>query len=90
MKHYLMTTDADFEKALVAACEPKGTPTDKVAPGVAQKAAQYMHAGGGKASQAIPLAHEKTPVFPGYANICDVMPNRQIAAEGLEPPTRGL
>ena len=21
---------------------------------------------------------------------CDVMPNRQIAAEGLEPPTRGL
>ena len=78
MKHYLMTTDADFERALVAACEPLETSRDKVA----QKAAQYMHAGGGKLSQAIPLAHEKTPVFPGYANICDVMPNRQIAAEG--------
>ena len=82
MKHYLMTTDADFERALVAACEPTEASIGKVAQGVAQKEAQQLHAGGSKASQAIPLAHEKTPVFPGYANICDVMPNRQIAAEG--------
>ena len=48
---------------------------------VPTKLKKAKHAGGGKASQAIPLAHEKTPVFPGYANICDVIPNRQIAAE---------
>ena len=39
MKHYLMTTDADFERALVATCEPTEASIGKAAQGVAQKEA---------------------------------------------------
>lgn len=36
--------------------------------------------------QAVSPAHEKTPVFPGFAGLCVSSQNHQMGAEGLEPP----
>lgn len=37
--------------------------------------------------QAVSLAHEKTPGFPGFSGLCVNSQRVQMGAEGLEPPT---
>ena len=53
----------------------------------AQKAAQHLHAESRSERQATDPAHEKTPVLPGFAAPCEMVPIRSVPPEGLEPST---
>ncbi len=79
MKHYLMTTEAHFELAV------KGDGGK-----AAQNAAQQAHARGGMEPQAGQAAQEKTPVFPGFANICESTQDGGVGAPRLELGTSAL
>ncbi len=74
MRHYFMTTDEHFEAAV------KGTP----------EAAQQAHAGRRTEPQAVGIAHEKTPVLPGFAGGCDSTLPPEMAGTGFEPATSRL
>ncbi len=78
MRHYLMTTDQHFEAALL------GPP--KAAQNPAQQAAEES----GNDMQAAPLAHKKTPGFPGSASACTVVQTSKVAGAGFEPTTSRL
>jgi integrase len=75
MRHYLMTTNAHFEAAV------KG---DSKA---AQNAAQQARATERTESQAATAAHEKTPVLPGFAVLCESVQCTNVEDKGLEPLT---
>ena len=53
----------------------------------AQNPAQQAHAEGGTGSQEEKPINEKTPVLQGLAGGCDLVHNRIVGDEGLEPPT---
>jgi len=79
-KHYLQVTDADYERA--------SAPTEEGENQAAQKAAQQMHAGPRNKPQSTKAAHEKTPVFPGFAKSCDPVLMSRLEAAGIEPASR--
>ncbi len=86
MRHYLMTTDEHFAAAVAGSSEADLATGTKAA----QKAAQQSHVSGRTVSQSQPAAHEKTPVLPGCAIGCDIMPTPQVAGTGFEPATSRL
>jgi hypothetical protein len=67
MRHYLMTTQQHFDAALRDG-EPLADHRDEK---VAQKAAQQAHVVTRNEPQPASVAHEKTPVLPGFASGCD-------------------
>jgi len=76
MRHYLMTTNEHFEAAV------KGDETK-----AAQKAAQQAHVLTRNEPQAAKAAHEKTPVLPGCAVLCESVQSTKVEDRGLEPLT---
>jgi hypothetical protein len=82
MRHYLMTTDEHFEAAVKGTSAASGK--------AAQKAAQHAHARVRGEPQSELVAHEKTPVLPGFAGTCDGMQLPQMAGTGFEPATSRL
>ncbi|MSR56050.1 MAG: site-specific integrase [Planctomycetaceae bacterium] len=70
-EHYLHVTDTDFDRALCTRA--------------AQNPAQQPAVSHCNASQAAWPAHEKTPVLPGFATMCETLPNRGIPPRGVEP-----
>jgi integrase len=70
MRHYLMTTNEHFDAAV------RGQPE------AAQKAAQQTHAERRTEPQSVGTAHEKTPVFPGFASGCDSTLPPEVAGTG--------
>ena len=95
-KHYLQTTDAHFEKALdcfgLDKANPGSSPKSDAAPSgdPKQNPKQQIAESGGGEEQAEITDTVKHGVFP-LGSILDTPAQvGMIAAEGLEPPTRGL
>ena len=79
MKHYLIVTDADFERASQGGAESGAH--------VAQNAAQQAHAENRSDSQDSTRAHGNQGLMLTNASGCDVVPNLQAEGTGLEPAT---
>lgn len=79
MKHYLMTTDEHFARAIEGDVECGAK--------AAQKAAQQTHAKGRMESQVETPAHEKAPVLLGSAVSCGTLQKPGMEDRGLEPLT---
>ena len=89
MKHYLMTTDKHFERAIAGDATEEHAPTEAERK-AAQNAAQSERVGTGCESHAEGRAHEKTPVLQGSATCGDTLQNGGIAGTGFEPATSRL
>lgn len=76
MRHYLMTTDEHFQKAI------DGSALRKAVQSGAAKPRQLL--------QSQKPVNTKTPCLQGVASSGDSWPDEKIAVEGFEPPTRGL
>jgi hypothetical protein len=74
MRHYLMTTDQHFDDAVSGARET----------------AQQAHAGCRTERKRGLSKNDQTLNLPGFATNCDSVQFAEVAAEGFEPPTRGL
>ncbi len=75
LKHYLLTTDTDFDRASGRAKKTTQNPT--------QSATEML----GNAPQADMPAHEKTPVLQGFSSHCEVLQSGGMEDRGLEPLT---
>ena len=82
MRHYLMTTQEHFAKAVNGDQEH---PTQKAA----HNPAQQLHEMPRKVLQADSAAHEETPVLQGCASHCDYVQNDEVELCGLEYPELG-
>ena len=74
IRYYLMTTDEYFAKAVAG---------DQAA----HNAAQHVRARGRRESQATLPAQKKTPLLPGSAASCGLLPQCKVEDRGLEPLT---
>ena len=74
-KHYWQVTEEDYARATAEA---------------AQNPAQQAHVSCRKDSQTERTAHEKTPVWPGFATGCDLVHNRTVGDTGFEPVTSAM
>ena len=79
MRHYLMTTDEHFAKAVEC--------TTEVGANAAQNAAQQAHASNCSEPHSITAAHEKAPVLLESAALSETLQNRGMEDRGLEPLT---
>ena len=79
MKHYLMVTESDFQKA-----------TQNPTQSVTQKATLYPSVGYGKKSQETKQALAEQELIQNVTGGCYLLPSTQVAATGFEPVTRGL
>ena len=79
MRHYLMTTDEHFAKAIRGEAEGGAEAVQKPAP--------QAHAASGNDSHEPKAAHEKTPVLLGSATFCETLQNQGMEDRGLEPLT---
>jgi hypothetical protein len=79
MKHYLMVTESDFQKA-----------TQKATQSVTQKATLYPSVGYSKKPQETKEALAGQELIQDITGGCYLLLPPQVAATGFEPVTRGL
>ena len=85
-RHYLQVTDEDFARAAGIDLTAKDTGENDRRK-VTHKTTQQVRARGCRESPADLPAQKKTPVLPGSAISCGLLPEGKVEDRGLEPLT---